>query len=95
MQFKDLRSAQMAVDAMNGFELAGRNSKSYYSNRDATDTFPVKVVAFQERSQQVPDQIDDARRGPRMDNNARQQLMFKLARQEPDGSAAPPRGRDA
>ena len=28
VQFKDLRSAQMAVDAMNGFELAGRNSES-------------------------------------------------------------------
>ena len=27
MQFKDLRAAQMAVDAMNGFELAGRHSE--------------------------------------------------------------------
>lgn len=29
VQFRELRAAQMALDAMNGFELAGRQSESH------------------------------------------------------------------
>jgi hypothetical protein len=89
VQFKDLRSAQMALDAMAGFELAGRTSES------AWPLFPcsaliyvfvlVRVQTIQERPQ-VVDQVEDLGQGygPRMDNTQRQQLMFKLARTEPN-----------
>jgi RNA recognition motif-containing protein len=29
VQFRELRAAQMALDAMNGFDLAGRQSESH------------------------------------------------------------------
>ncbi|GFZ49434.1 hypothetical protein JCM24511_07554 [Saitozyma sp. JCM 24511] len=81
VQFRELRAAQMALDAMNGFELAGRQ---------------IRVMPIQERSM-MSEQIEDSGTGyggPRMDAAARQQLMFKLARTEPtpgSGAAAPAR----
>lgn len=63
----------MALDAMNGFELAGR---------------PIRVQTIQDRSNN--DAIEDPGYAPKMDNNSRQQLMFKLARTEPGGGPAPP-----
>lgn len=90
VQFKDLRSAQMALDAMAGFELAGRTSKSRVmpSLRSALICGDlVRVQTIQERPQ-VAEQIEDSGPGqgygPRMDNTQRQQLMFKLARTEPN-----------
>ncbi|ORX38594.1 hypothetical protein BD324DRAFT_621521 [Kockovaella imperatae] len=68
VQFKDLRSAQMALDAMNGFELAGRT---------------IRVQSVQERAY-VAEQIEDSGYTTRLDATQRQQLMFKLARTEPN-----------
>ncbi|OXB36692.1 hypothetical protein LQV05_005323 [Cryptococcus neoformans] len=71
VQFKDVKSAQMALDAMAGFDLAGRL---------------IKVQTIQERgTYQTPDLIEDSGNyGTRLDANQRQQLMFKLARTEPN-----------
>ncbi|ORY35622.1 hypothetical protein BCR39DRAFT_511177 [Naematelia encephala] len=77
VQFKELKSAQMALDAMNNFELAGR---------------PIRVITVQVRQERAPvyvsDQIEDTGYGPRMDATQRQQLMFKLARTEPTTNTA-------
>lgn len=61
----------MALDAMAGFDLAGRL---------------IKVQTIQERgTYQTPDLIEDSGSyGTRLDANQRQQLMFKLARTEPN-----------
>ncbi|WVQ74830.1 hypothetical protein IAR50_004437 [Cryptococcus sp. DSM 104548] len=69
VQYKDLRAAQMAQDAMAGFELAGR---------------PIRVQQVQDRSfHQTPDMIDDSKDyGTKLDATQRQQLMYKLARTE-------------
>ncbi|KAL0249815.1 hypothetical protein I308_103117 [Cryptococcus tetragattii IND107] len=71
VQFKVVKSAQMALDAMAGFDLAGRL---------------IKVQTIQERgTYQTPDLIEDSGNyGTRLDANQRQQLMFKLARTEPN-----------
>ncbi|WVQ82007.1 hypothetical protein IAT38_004134 [Cryptococcus sp. DSM 104549] len=68
VQFKELSAAQMALDAMNGFDLAGR---------------PIRVQTVQERAYPVVEQIEEAGGyGTRLDATQRQQLMFKLARTE-------------
>ncbi|ODO06636.1 hypothetical protein I350_03994 [Cryptococcus amylolentus CBS 6273] len=69
VQYKELRPAQMAQDAMAGFELAGR---------------PIRVQQVQDRSfHQTPDMIDDSQDyGTKLDATQRQQLMYKLARTE-------------
>ncbi|OCF42728.1 RNA-binding protein 39 [Kwoniella heveanensis CBS 569] len=69
VQFKTLASAQMALDAMANFELAGR---------------PIRVQTVQERAYVANEQIEDnGNYGTRLDATQRQQLMFKLARTEP------------
>ncbi|WVW85709.1 hypothetical protein I302_107747 [Kwoniella bestiolae CBS 10118] len=69
VQYKELQSAQMALDAMAGFELAGR---------------PIRVQTVQDRAYVSTEQIEDnGNYGTRLDANQRQQLMFKLARAEP------------
>nr|XP_019011420.1 RNA-binding protein 39 [Kwoniella pini CBS 10737]OCF50201.1 RNA-binding protein 39 [Kwoniella pini CBS 10737] len=69
VQYKDLKAAQMALDAMAGFELAGR---------------PIRVQTVQDRAYVAAEQIEDnGNYGTRLDANQRQQLMFKLARTEP------------
>ncbi|WWC90784.1 uncharacterized protein L201_005721 [Kwoniella dendrophila CBS 6074] len=69
VQYKELRAAQMALDAMAGFELAGR---------------PIRVQTVQDRAYVATEQIEDnGNYGTRLDANQRQQLMFKLARAEP------------
>ncbi|WRT68315.1 uncharacterized protein IL334_005291 [Kwoniella shivajii] len=74
VQFKDLRAAQMALDAMAGFELAGR---------------PIRVQTVQDRAYVATEQIEDnGNYGTRLDANQRQQLMFKLARTEPNVNLA-------
>ncbi|OCF57336.1 RNA-binding protein 39 [Kwoniella mangroviensis CBS 10435] len=69
VQYKELQAAQMALDAMAGFELAGR---------------PIRVQTVQDRAYVATEQIEDnGNYGTRLDANQRQQLMFKLARAEP------------
>ncbi|KAK4683787.1 RNA-binding protein 23/39, partial [Tremellales sp. Uapishka_1] len=68
VQFKDLPSAQMALDAMNEFDLAGR---------------PIRVQTIQERAYVAEHIEDSSGYGTRLDATQRQQLMFKLARTEP------------
>ncbi|KAI9637373.1 uncharacterized protein MKK02DRAFT_23907, partial [Dioszegia hungarica] len=78
IQFRELRAAQMALDAMNGFELAGRT---------------IKAMAINEKSG-IEDDMDATGRGPRgyggpkLDARGRMSLMQKLARTEDAGPAA-------
>lgn len=81
VQFQNLSSAQMALDAMDNFELAGRNSQSSIPTLLAVADFSVKVSAVEDRSQ-ARDIIEDTSYAPRMDANARRDLMQKLARTE-------------
>lgn len=73
----------MALDAMDNFELAGRNSEAtphcYLLAAELTPS--VRVSAVEDRSQ-ARDVIEDTSYAPRMDANARRDLMQKLARTE-------------
>ncbi|EIW67384.1 hypothetical protein TREMEDRAFT_33681 [Tremella mesenterica DSM 1558] len=73
VQFHDLKSAQTALDAMNGFEIAGR---------------PIRVQTIQERAH-ISETLEDAgySQGRKMDNSTRMSLMQKLARNDGPGSA--------
>ena len=120
MQYKELEPAKQALASMNGFELAGRSSKS---GRQSSPPWPyltttghvvtVKVSTVHEKGtsagqvrppveQQLEDTGNYGKRdrsdsvalpahpqhlivGTKMDASARQQLMYKLARQ-PDPS---------
>ncbi|RXK40201.1 hypothetical protein M231_02475 [Tremella mesenterica] len=75
VQFHDLKSAQTALDAMNGFEIAGR---------------PIRVQTIQERAH-ISETLEDAgySQGRKMDNSTRMSLMQKLARNDGPGSASP------
>ncbi|WVR07450.1 hypothetical protein IAU60_004491 [Kwoniella sp. DSM 27419] len=74
VQFRELRAAQMALDAMANFDLAGR---------------PIRVQTVQDRAYVTVDQIEDSGNyGTRLDATQRQQLMFKLARTEPNVNLA-------
>ena len=68
---------------MNGFDLAGRPSKFPF----ATPLTSVRVYTIQERAY-VAEQIEETGYGTRLDNVQRQQLMFKLARTEPNVNLA-------
>ncbi|KAL7423463.1 Phosphatidylinositol-3-phosphatase SAC1 [Cryptotrichosporon argae] len=77
VQFRDLSAAQMALDAMDHFELAGQAIK--------VQTVPERIT-HQDRIEET------GRSAPRLDATARQQLMYKLARTEmPDEAAKPVR----
>ncbi|KAI5452006.1 Phosphatidylinositol-3-phosphatase SAC1, variant 2 [Naganishia albida] len=78
VQFKDLAPAEMALASMNGFELAGRAIKVSTVHERGTGTLP--------RAQEILEDTS-ATQGTRMDASARQELMFKLARQ-PDPRAS-------
>ncbi len=125
MQYTELAPAEMALAAMNNFELAGRQrellrclagptllmptaspqSESRRSTNGAralrsrwacracrprswtrgrADTVRLNSVELEESPLITPSHIS----GPKMDNMARQSLMYKLARQ-PDPAAAP------
>lgn len=76
VQFRELASAQMALDAMHGFELAGRT---------------IRATAVEERQAGIEDVIADGGRGGgggRLDAAGRRELMYKLARTEMPGTAA-------
>nr|XP_031860029.1 uncharacterized protein CI109_004637 [Kwoniella shandongensis]KAA5527101.1 hypothetical protein CI109_004637 [Kwoniella shandongensis] len=74
VQFKELRAAQMALDAMANFDLAGR---------------PIRVQTVQDRAYVATEQIEETGGyGTRLDANQRQQLMYKLARTEPNVNLA-------
>lgn len=99
VQFRELRSAQMALDAMNGFELAGRASKLVAPCEEAEPYIPVKAMAINEKSG-IEDDMDATGRdrargygGPKLDAKARMSLMQKLARTEdtsgPTAASAP------
>lgn len=90
----------MALDAMNGFELAGRTSKLPPPHRCRTcgvhriqADSPVKAMAINEKSG-IEDDMDATGRGPRgyggpkLDARGRMSLMQKLARTEDAGPAA-------
>lgn len=74
----------MALDAMNGFDLAGRLSE--FTLR-VYELIAVRVQTIQERAY-VAEQIEDTGYGTRLDATQRQQLMFKLARTEPSVNLA-------
>lgn len=77
VQFAELSAAQMALDAMNDFELAGER---------------IAVQPVEERNAQFENMEGDQRRGGRLDAAGRMELMKKLARTD-DASrprAAPP-----
>ena len=98
VQFMNLRDAQMALDAMNGFELAGRTSEflflpassSSVQKSKADET--VKAMPITERSG-IEDDMEERKGGryggPRLDAHGRMALMQKLARTETTGSASP------
>lgn len=65
VQFAELSAAQMALDAMNEFELAGDK---------------IQVQPVEERNAQFENMEGDQRRGGRLDAAGRMELMKKLAR---------------
>lgn len=65
VQFAELSAAQMALDAMNDFELAGEK---------------IQVQPVEERNAQFENMEGDQRRGGRLDAAGRMELMKKLAR---------------
>lgn len=65
VQFAELSAAQMALDAMNDFELAGQK---------------IQVQPVEERNAQFENMEGDHRRGGRLDAAGRMELMKKLAR---------------
>lgn len=87
VQFAELSAAQMALDAMNEFELAGEK---------------IQVQPVEERNAQFENMEGDQRRGGRLDAAGRMELMKKLARtddastrQLTRAAAAPPPKPDA
>lgn len=90
VQYQNLRGAQMALDAMNGFELANRFSELMAElGFRLSLTRPVRVQPIVERSQ-MSEHLEDSGHGPKLDHKARQSLMQKLARTEAEPGAGPP-----
>ena len=79
----------MALDAMSGFDIAGRPSESQTAGAPGRvdNSVLVRVSTVQERAY-VAEQIEDSGYGTRLDATQRQQLMYKLARTEPNVNLA-------
>lgn len=83
IQFAELNSAQMALDAMNNFELADKTIK-------VMSVDPPRATRIEDEERGG----GNGRRGGRLDAQGRVDLMYKLARREnpdePSRSRAPP-----